>query len=242
MRKQYYALICVVVMLLVRRKWIDRRKEVMKWLSLFLILSLIGCAVPPQFYEYKYKLVEPIESDTLHYEDENVNISFTIGLDDVSLSILNKLNKPITLLYERAVYVDQLNLAHNTIHSTLSWLTHETYSPPRVIPPKTMLHNYFAPVEKIENIRIWKAFTLVEPFSRTVLFTEELGLDAFERKKREKERRKVEERVLSELDGQAKANVGKIIGIFLPIEIDGRVENYFFKFEITNVNLKKISR
>lgn len=230
MRKQYYALICVVVMLLVRRKWMDRREEVMKWLSLLLVLSLIGCAVPPQFvppqfyeYEYKYKLVEPISSNTLQYEDENVNISFIIGLNDVSLNILNKLNKPITLLYERHVYVDQFNLAYDTTYSTFG-------SPPRVIPPKTELHNRFTPIAKV---------ALVEPSFRTVLFTEELGLDAFERKKREKERRKVEERVLSELDGQAKANVGKIIGVFLPIEIDGRVENYFFKFEITDVGILK---
>lgn len=216
------------------------REEVMKWLSLLLMLSLIGCAAPPlQFYEYKYKLVEPIENDTLHYEDENINISFTIGLDDVSFIILNKLNKPITLLYKRAVYVDQFNLAHDTMHSTLSFLTLKTYSPPKVIPPGIILHNYFAPIEKIESIRNWETFVLVEPFVRKVVIETEPVIVSTDVSEIMKQKKEIKERLLAELDRQAKSNVGKIIGVFLPIEIDGKVENYFFKFEITNVGILK---
>lgn len=238
----------------------------MKWLSWLMMLFLMGCAGPQLyeykyqggynlFYEYKYKLVAPIESDTLHYEDENVNISFTIGLDDVSFIILNKLNKPITLLYERAVYVDQLNFAHDTTHSTLSFLTFETYSPPKVIPPKTKLHNYFAPIEKIESIRKWGIFVLVEPWVReikteAVISIREQPVPSTPREREKRRQKQVEklkrlkEHLLSELDElakspelnkPAKSNVGKIIGVFLPVEIDGKVENYFFKFEITDV-------
>jgi len=215
----------------------------MKWLSLLLVLSLIGCAGPPlQFYEYKYKLMEPISSDTLQYEDENVNISFSIGLKDVSFIILNKLNKPITLLYDRAVYVDQFNLAHDTVHSTLSFLTLKTYSPPKVIPPKTALLNYFAPIEKIEFIRKWEIFMLVEPFVRNAIAHPQWKVIerkvVTEGKMSKSEVEKEKRRLLSELDEQAKSNIGKIIGVFLPIEIDGRVENYFFKFEITDMSIR----
>ena len=217
----------------------------MKWLSLLLMLSLIGCAaVPPlQFYEYKYKLVEPIESDTLQYEDENVNISFSIRLKDVSFIILNKLNKPITLLYERAVYVDQFNLAHATIHSTLSLLTLETYPPPKVIPPKTALLNYFAPIEKIENIRKWKVFVLVEPFVREAISHSQWEIIERKVEKGEMSVEEVEKekrRLLSELDESAKSNIGKRIGVFLPSEIEGKVENYFFKFEIADMSITQL--
>ncbi len=79
----------------------------MRWLSIFFLpLLLAGCAKPTLYYDYELKLVEPVESDALRYEDENINISFTISPNDVSLDILNKQNKPITLLYDRAVYYD----------------------------------------------------------------------------------------------------------------------------------------
>jgi hypothetical protein len=205
-------------------------------------------------------MVEPIESNTLHYEDKNVNISFRIGLRDVSFTILNKLNKPITLLYERAVYVDQMNLGHATVHSTLSLLTLKEYSPPKVIPPKTELLNYFAPIEKIESIHKWGIFVLVEPYVQEIKkeavipIEEQLlsgGIDAFDQKRKEKEWKEMEKQVeklkerlqselaelakSTEIDKPAKSNVGKIIGVFLPVQIDGRVENYFFKFEIIDV-------
>jgi len=201
-------------------KNVTKVKFGMKWFSMFLIICLAGCATTPTFYNYQLKLVEPVESDTLKYGDKNINISFSIKPNNVSLTILNKLNKPITLLYERAVYVDQFNLAHNTTHFTLSLLTNEVHSSPRVIPPKTILCNYFAPVDNIESVSEWRTFGLVEPFVRThPEFEATIGLKTLDRK--------------------AKSNIGKRIGISLPIEVDGKVEDYFFKFEITDVHFLK---
>lgn len=211
----------------------------MRWFSVFLIVFLAGCANPTLYYDYELKLVEPVESNALQYEDENINISFRISPDDVSLDIANKLNKPITLLYERAVYVDQYNSSHNTIHSTLSFLTSEAHSPPKVIPPKTNLSNYFAPVDKVESISKWKTFVLIEPFVRDAKAHpqwEPLGVFAFDAAS-QKDLDKRTEQFLLEFDKIAEENVGKRIGIFLPIEIDGKVKDYFFKFEITDVKI-----
>lgn len=184
-------------------------------------LFLIGCG-DLGFYNYEYKMVEPAVSDNLSYSDENIDIYFAISLDEVSYLMHNELNKPVTLLYDRAVYVDHMNFAHDTIHSTLSLLSFDRCSSPKVIPPKTKLYNYFAPVEKIDAIHKLKKSVLVEPFDRgTVVGKGKKEADVS----------------LSQLDELARSNIGKRIGVFLPVEIDNEVKNYFFKFEITSVSI-----
>lgn len=194
----------------------------MRWVSIFLVVCIVSCAIIPpkhEYYEYKFKLVEPVADENFHYEDDNIDVKFVILPNELLIDIDNKRDHQIFPLYDEAVYVDQYAHSHAVVYSTLSLLTADRYKPPSSVPPGSAVLNYYAPIDKLTPFH---RFVLVEPFVRKA----PADLPESQRSA-----------YLKQLDEKAQANIERRIGIFLPIQMGDEVINYFFKFEIKDVTI-----
>jgi len=61
----------------------------MRCFSIFLVVCIVSCAIPPkyEYYEYKFKLVEPVADENFHYEDDNIDVKFAILPNELLIDI-----------------------------------------------------------------------------------------------------------------------------------------------------------
>ena len=78
-----------------------------------LCLIITGCTYSP--YQYSYSLVEP-ESDTLNFEDNNVQFRFVLSPENIRISVKNKTDHDINLVRDKAEFIDHLGESHSVLY------------------------------------------------------------------------------------------------------------------------------
>ncbi len=204
----------------------------MKRYFLFLIIFFIGCGgskqalkegvaskIPPKNdlnfpsgkkYEYVYKLVKPIEKDKLYFSDLNIFVEFVIDESFIHLRLKNKKNEKIFLpLNDAQILID----ARASKVLNFNYLNEVNYSPARFFDVIDVFPNAFVELHLAPSDHV---LTNLGEFEVTALYP---CVDFNDEKK------------MQEIYG----NIGKKLGLYLPVETESEIYDYYFEFQIVNV-------
>lgn len=159
-------------------------------------------------YEYVYKLVKPVVRDELYFSDANIFVEFVIDESFVHLRLKNKRGEKISLsLNDAQIFIN----ARSSSVVNFNYLNEFNYSPAAFksgsidIFPNAFVEIHLAPADNVlESNGIYEVVNLYP----AVDFNDE---------------NKIKE---------IHDNVGKKLGVYLPIETDTEIYDYYFEFQI----------
>lgn len=203
-----------------------------QFLALFLII-LFGCSSSKQMlnqnpatqnspqkdgnnspygkkYEYVYRLIKPVSKDKLFFSDENIAVEFVIDGSFIHLRLKNRKSERITVSLDDAqIFIN----ARASKVVNFNYLNEFSYSPnfrssALDIFPNAFVELHLAPSDNvIEDNGSYD----VASFYPVADFND---------KSREKE---------------IYSNVGKRVGLYLPVETESEIYDYYFEFQIVDV-------
>ena len=212
----------------------------MKKLNLFLMLLLLcGCTIflkGINEIDYSLTLVEVArpketkerwgetekvglsEENKYHYEDQLVDSYFLVLQDRIAFDIENKTGHSIMLLWNEAAFIDVDGDASRLMHSGVKYVDRNAYQIPSVIPAGGKISDVALPVDRVFYVaRKWKHLGLIEPDFEI----SPKGLLPMS----------------DSLKTEAADRLGTRIGLLLPLEIQGTVNEYTFWFEIADFSV-----
>lgn len=68
-------------------------------------------------YSLKHRLVSPVVSEDISFDDKMISISFSIDEQSFGMSLTNHTSLPLRILWDRAEYTDVNNRPHRLMHS-----------------------------------------------------------------------------------------------------------------------------
>ena len=162
-------------------------------------------------YRYEYTLVRPVKKDKLSFADKNISIDFVIDASFIHIRLKNRTRDRIKVrLFESQIFSG----TKSSPVVSFNYINRFKYSPVSVsnneiiIMPNTYIILHLAPASNI--IETNGEFEVIS-FYPTVDWNDEEKLK------------------------EIKSNIGKRIGLYLPIEIGDRIYDYYFEFKITGV-------
>ncbi len=181
--------------------------------SLTLSVVLSSCSVNGTKYIYSYELQNSTGKQN-EYEDNAISAVFDVQTKSINFKIENLTEKALTVIWDESSFVI-FNEANKAAHGETKYINAEQTQVPTIIPPKAFLNDALLPIKNIGFSSGSSGGWTLDYF----LPVWDMGL------------KKNVDKILS-----AK---GKTVGIFLPIEIDGIKNDYYFKFLITDVKKDK---
>jgi hypothetical protein len=106
-------------------------------------------------YEVTYKspqtfvMVKPWESRELLFEDQAIQILFTLSETQIGIRLQNKMSSPIKVDWNTISYVDITGLAHSVMHAGVRYIERDRPQVPTVIPPAAMIEDAIVPSDHI---------------------------------------------------------------------------------------------
>ncbi len=206
----------------------------MKRFFLFLIIFLIGCGGSKQTlkenssansattlknnssfpfgrkYEYVYKLTKPIERDKLYFSDLNIFVEFVIDESFIHLRLKNKKAEKLSIPLNDAQILINARASKALNFNYLNEFNYFPVSFSNVIDvfPNAFVELHLAPSDRVfANLGDYE----IAGFYPYVDFNDE---------------KKVQE---------IYGNVGKKLGLYLPVETEDEIYDYYFEFQIVNV-------
>lgn len=161
-------------------------------------------------YKYIYKLVKPVERDELFFSDPNISVQFVIDESFVHLRLKNKRSEKISVSLDDAqIFVD----ARASKVVNFNYINDFSYSPINSYSNLDVFPASFVELHLSAADRILMSFGDYEVmgFYPYVDFND---------------KRKVKE---------IYANIGRKIGVYLPIETETEIYDYYFEFQIVDV-------
>ncbi len=162
-------------------------------------------------YEYIYKLVKPVEREKLYFSDSNIAVEFVIDESFIHLRLKNKKNEKISLA---------LNDAQIFINTRSSKVLNFNYFNEFNYSPATLKNDV---IDVFQN-----TFTELHlaPADNVLLNSGDYEVVNFYPIADFNDSKKLEE---------IRANIGKRIGLYLPIETESEIYDYYFEFKIVDV-------
>jgi hypothetical protein len=185
-----------------------------------LCLIFSGCTYAP--YRYSFSLVEP-ESETLKFEDNNVQFRFLPSPEKIWVAIRNKTDKEMNLVRDKAEFIDHLGEAYTVLYGyrgldfedmIRSFADNNEYIAPMRIDPGSEITGHvwintyldIVTMEDRHGVRSYDISYSLRPF--------------FPRNKN---------------DGKGEELEGSTFDLILPIDFDGHISNYTFTFKVNDV-------
>lgn len=143
---------------------------------------LLAVAVSVSASADKFRLLQPVRSDSMSYSDENIVISFTmrpgymgIGYEGIGFTITNKSTSAIAIDWNRTSMTLPDGQTSNIIHEGIKFISAGSSLPPTTIPPGGRLSDSAIPTRNISYIEGWYVSPMaMEPGSQFGLY---LALD-----------------------------------------------------------------
>ena len=186
--------------------------------STLAMLLLAGCGV-----SYKFALKKPLPSDRIAFEDESIVVSFDVRHKEIYLTLVNKTDEAIHIVWDGSSYVDAEGVSHKVLHKEQDSLDgYNRYQElrkqsPSSIGPGSELNDYIFPVDHI----------VITTESDTTGSGSEARMTSttttFNRKP-----------LLPQLLENARKIVGKSLKVSLALQINGSARQYDFEFEIAD--------
>ncbi len=162
-------------------------------------------------YEYVYKLVKPVEKEKLYFSDSNIAVEFVIDESFIHLRLKNKKSEKISLsLNDAQIFID----ARSSKVVNFNYFNEFNYSPAILksdmidVFQNAFIELHLAPADNVLSNS--GDYEVVNFYPVTDL----------------NDKRKIEE---------IYSNIGKRIGLYLPIETENEIYDYYFEFKIVDV-------
>ncbi|MGA2222659.1 MAG: hypothetical protein ABSH21_12955 [Verrucomicrobiia bacterium] len=156
---------------------------------------------------YSFRMVKPKESGELAFSDDAVSVAFSIPRQQCAFTIHNKTPNPVKVDWNQVSYVDVLNQSHKVIHEGTKYTEKGQSQPITVVPPGASVTDTIIPVDSVRFVT--GSGNAPGEWEVDPLFPAGKG---------------------------AKLWKGRTFGVFMPLEMNGAVTNYYFAFEITGVD------
>ncbi len=181
-----------------------------------LCLVFTGCTYSP--YRYSFSLVEP-ESETLNFEDDNVQFRFLPSPEKIWVSIRNKTDHEINLVRDKAEFINHLGeshrvvYGHNFVNEISLYADNSMYAPPmRIDPGSEITGNVW--------INIWLDYSMMKSRRSNRSDIAYFMQPFFPR---------------YSFEGRGEDLKDSTFKLILPIDFDGSISNYMFTFMINDV-------
>ena len=181
-----------------------------------LCLIFSGCKYAP--YRYSFSLVEP-ESETLNFEDDNVQCTFVPSPEKIWVAIRNKTDHEINLIRDKAKFINHLGeshwvvYGHNFVNEISLYADNSMYVPPmRIDPGSEITGNVW--------INIWLDYSMMKDRRSNKSDINYFMQPFFPR---------------YSFEARGEDLKGSTFKLILPIDFDGHISNYTFTFKINDV-------
>lgn len=181
----------------------------MKRVALLLLVACWfgGCAYAiPYHLGFALANPEPAPPDSMKWQDDKIEISFSASSRRVKFDLKNKTPETIKIIWDEATMVVG-GKAQKVIHSGVRYAERNESHPPAIIPPGASISDAAMPAENIYYREGWEEGSM---------FPTE-GKNTRESKA-----------AMQGLKGQR-------FGLHLPIEFQGKIARYVFEFRVTDV-------
>jgi len=172
------------------------------------------------------------------YEDGLMRLSFLFpeeGITGINFSMENKTDHSIKILWNEAAYLDEDNSSHRVIRHGVNYSEKDQPQPPSIIIPQSKLEDIVHPTDYVEWGDVlgqpkWREKPLLPTGAATMWNSKWAEFPA----NREEALKEQEKR-----NDEAKKIKGKKIGILLPLQAGGVINEYIFTFEITDIRIER---
>jgi hypothetical protein len=166
-------------------------------------------------FDYAFKMIKPVESDSMKFQDEVIMGTFAPHTKGVSFKIKNLTKEVIKIKWDEAVLTLE-GATMKTIHNGVKLADKSSVQPPSVIPPGATIDDFVWPSD---NVSLYTGGLSAGWKVEGMLIENNGGLTATQEK--------------------AFSMKGKVVGLYLPILRQEKQQDYFFEFEITDVTIRK---
>jgi hypothetical protein len=87
-------------------------------------------------YTLKYRLLNPVRSDEIKFEDKIISISFSVADQAFQMNLTNLTSYPLRILWDRSEYTDVNNRQRRLMHSGVRREDRNNPVPAQTVPPK----------------------------------------------------------------------------------------------------------
>jgi len=190
----------------------------MKLYLTFLSLSfvLLSCA-PTKHYVYSFTMRKPTVSDKLIYDNDTMNISFSVRTKTISFTIVNKTEDGIKINWDEVSFSVGTK-TYRVVHSQTGAIRVHEVQPPTTIPPHATMKDFIAPSGNV--------YFDTEFFTNAPVVKLKEIFPAIDYGKKH-----IREYILS--------RKGKTIIIFLPFYMRGAYVSKYYEISIDDVKSKK---
>jgi hypothetical protein len=101
------------------------------------------------YYQMKYRLIRPIQSDELKFQDGSISISLTIGEQSFKIDLKNIGTDPLKILWEQAEYTDVYRKLHRIMPSTVRYENRNNALPSQVLQIRNSIQETMTPIDNV---------------------------------------------------------------------------------------------
>ena len=180
---------------------------------------LVGCATLSlgNKYSYDYQLVKPDSSNALRWEDDKIAIAFTMSDKAINFTLRNRTKDVMKLIWDEATIM-QFGKAQKVMHAGVKYINRNEAQPPATIPPGTSIDDMALPSENV----YYREGYYGTYYSNPGGWEEEDLFPTYDLNKPE-----IRESILG--------SKGQKLGLYLPIQYQGKTIDYTFEFSVTDV-------
>ncbi len=113
-------------------------------------------------YRLTYRLLTPVESDSLQHKDKSIAISFMIVNQSFQMRLENLTSNDIKIIWDRSQYTDEHMQSHRLMHSGIRFQDRNTPIPDQIVRPHVSIQEAVFPVEHVIFIPQKKSYD-IEP-------------------------------------------------------------------------------
>jgi len=239
MKLKYFVSMAFVVMVVLAAGRIDASPGALQH-SYYYSFSLKVIRSEEIKQKYGEARITSTEENEWIYEDGLIRLTFLFPekkITGINFSMENKTDHSIKIVWDEAAYLDEDNSSHRVIRHGVNYSEKDQPQPPSIIISGSKLEDIVHPTDYVEwgdilGLPKWcekpllptGASTMWGPNSPTPPFPANREEAIKELEKRNDETKKLK---------------GKKIGILLPLQAGGVINEYIFTFEITDIRIER---
>ncbi len=184
-----------------------------------LCMIIVGCSSYTP-YRYSFSLIEP-QSETMNYEDSNVQFRFVPSAENIWVAIKNKTDHDINLVRDNAEYIDPLgesrrvHYGYDYVQEVMDFAEdNDLYVPPMRIDTGSEISGYVW-------INIWPDFCIGQYRRTSASYMIYYLMEPFFPR--------------YSFEGRGEELKDSTFNLILPIDFGGYISNYTFTFMINDV-------
>ncbi len=109
-------------------------------------------------YRLKFRLLSPVPSDVIKFQDKVVSVSLTVEDRQFHLNLANLTSSELKILWDRAEYIDVKNRQHRLMHSGVRYQDRNNPLASQPVPPHGSVQEAVMPISSVVYSQQTKAY------------------------------------------------------------------------------------